>query len=92
MKKCTDCAFCNTERWSSIEDKERYARCHAPQNIIAVIGDTYTMYRYDYCSVLRRLSTYGAFVTRTCGRNARWFTPKPLSQPELTKENYPDVG
>jgi len=74
---CEDCKFCDAT------PSMKFARCHAPQNILSETADhlvsralkNEVTWRIEYCSSQRGPKSIG-----TCGTDANWFEPKDAEQ------------
>lgn len=74
---CEDCKFCHATPGM------KFARCHAPQNILSETADhlvsrslkSEVTWRVEYCSAQR-----APLGTGTCGPDADWFEPKQGEQ------------
>jgi len=74
---CEDCKFC------AAPEGMKFAKCHAPQNVLSSSGDDLvsrslekkTQWRIEYCSSHR-----GNIGTQICGPDAAWFEPKDVEQ------------
>lgn len=69
MKLCKDCKWCVTPG--------EFAKCGNPKTMI--VEQMLTGYPgksgMHYCSTARMFGWLGAFVTRNCGKHARFFEP-----------------
>jgi hypothetical protein len=73
VKICADCKY-------SINELGGF-RCGAPQNTVHDVVTGNLQRRYNFCEFLRGHGWVDCRLSKTCGKEGRWFKPKERQQP-----------
>ena len=72
MKLCKDCKYCKIVSLAATD----FSECHHPKNMKLDYATGDYKLNYKYCSTVRMAPWLISFLSRDCGKSARWFEEK----------------